>query len=225
MRINKKILKDLSDYIKNTYKIDASNASSLMELQQYIDTKLLSNYFQATEDDGTYWKNHLAWETRRTGQELLEKLYKLDPSSILDVGCGDNEWKQYFGDKLLGIDPYNKNADTLIGIMDLTHGYGTWDVIMCLGSINFGDELTIKLQVERAVKLCKSGGKLFFRCNPGITHDTEHAKWIDFFPWSEELIYNYAKEFGCEVNEISWDQTDQKIIRWGNRLYSEWTKL
>ena len=231
MVINNKVTQDLYKYILDTYKIDVTQNDDMntafMELQHNINDALLGIYFQATEDgeqNGTYWKNQLAWDTRKTGKELLKKLNKLNPSCILDVGCGDNEWKQYFGDKLLGIDPYNTNADMQVGVMDITEGYGTWDVVMCLGSINFGDELTIKAQVQRAVDLCKPGGKLFFRCNPGITHGNEHAKWVDFYPWSEELLLEYANEFNCVVNETTWDQSNEKIIRWGNRLYSEWTK-
>ena len=96
---------------------------------------------------------------------------------------------------------------------------------MCLGSINFGDEEIIKAQLERAIHLCKPGGKIYLRCNPGITHDNKHAKWIDFYPWSKEKLEEFATEFACKINEISWDQPEGKVVRWGNRLYSEWTKL
>ena len=233
MKINNKVIKDLYEYILNTYQVDVTTNDSMNEsfmfLQHYIDEAILGRYFQATEGGqqrGTYWKNQLAWEKRKTGKQLLEKIQNINPNSILDVGCGDNEWKQYFGNKLLGIDPYNSNADMQVGVMDIEEGYNTWDIVLCLGSLNFGDENTIKSQVERAVKLCAKGGKLFFRCNPGITHDNEHAQWIDFFEWSEQKLQDYAQEFGCTVEETSWDQPeDENIIRWGNRLYSEWTKL
>ena len=102
---------------------------------------------------------------------------------------------------------------------------GKWDVVLCLGSINFGDQKTIENQVYRAVKLCKPGGKIFWRCNPGITHDIEHARWIDFYPWSVKEMERLAKQFDCEINEVDWDMPDDDAeIRWGNRIYAEWTK-
>ena len=46
-----------------------------------------------------------------------------------------------------------------------------------------------------------------------------------FFNWSEEYINEIAKKVNCTVNEISWDHDENdKEVRWGNRLYSEWTK-
>ena len=232
MKINNKVTTDLQEYILKTYDVDVKSNDNmndlLLQLQDCIDDALLSRYFQAddqAEQKGTYWKNQLAWNIRKTGQQMLEKMQALNPEKILDVGCGDNEWKKYFGDKLLGIDPFNKNADVHAGILEFNRGYNTWDIVMCLGSINFGDKEIIKAQVECAVKLCKPGGKIYFRCNPGITHDNKHAKWIDFFPWSKEILEEFATKFGCEINEISWDQPEDREVRWGNRIYSEWTKL
>ena len=235
MKINKKLVSDLGKFIEMRYGIDITQHheshpelfKSFMRLQYWMDEVLLSHYFGYNEDAEqarTYWKNHKAWDVRKTGQQLLEKIQTLDPQLILDVGCGDNEWKQYFGSKLTGIDPYNKNADQRYDIMHYDYNMGKWDVVMCLGSINFGDEKTIENQIFRAVKLCKPGGKLFFRCNPGITHDNEHAQWIDFYPWSEEKLRELADRFDCTVNEVSWDHPEDSNPRWGNRLYSEWTK-
>lgn len=236
LKINQKILADLAKFIEMRYGINVAAYQethpelfkSFLRLQYWLDEVVLDRYFgdnDNAEEEGTYWKNQLVWETRKTGQQLLEKLQELDPQLILDVGCGDNEWKQYFGSKLTGIDPYNSNADQRYDIMNYDHNMGKWDVVLCLGSINFGDQKTIENQVYRAVKLCKPGGKIFWRCNPGITHDNEHAQWVDFYPWSEEELHRMAKQFKCTVEEIDWDQPeDNEQVRWGNRLYSEWTK-
>ena len=235
--LNEKIIGDLANFIKLRYKIDIAEESrnnpellkSFLRLQHHMNDALLGVYFQANEnaeEEGTYWVQQIKWNTRRTGQMLLEKINALNPEKILDVGCGDNEWKQHFGDKLLGIDPYNINADQMIDVMDLdTNVLGQYDVVLALGSINFGDEKAIRTQVEKVVSMTKSGGKIYWRCNPGITHDNEHAYWINFYPWSEEKLREFANDFGCTVNEIGWDHMDEDDeIRWGNRLYSEWTK-
>ena len=34
-----------------------------------------------------------------------------------------------------------------------------------------------------------------------------------------------SAKVNCTVNEVSWDHDENdKEVRWGNRLYSEWTK-
>lgn len=235
IRINTKITADLANFLKMRYGVDISAhedtpemMKAFMRLQYWMDEAILGKYFannDNAESDGTYWSQQLNFETRKTGKELLKKLQTLNPTKILDVGCGDNEWKTHFGTKLVGIDPYNSNADHRIDIDSYTTGVGTWDVVMCLGSINFGDKNTIENQVAKAVNLCKPGGKLFFRLNPGITHDNMSAQWVDFYPWSEEKVHDLAARLECTVNEVSWDHPEvADNIRWGNRIYSEWTK-
>ena len=74
-------------------------------------------------------------------------------------------------------------------------------------------------QVQKAVDLVKPGGILYWRQNPGIgDHPWKGVEEIQFFPWTFELNYEWAKKYGCEVLECKWDaQSD--------RIYSEWKKL
>ncbi len=239
MRINKKITDDLINYIQKQYEFNVKDHSdmfkSLSELQLCIDEAVLARYFGNTKESADakkYWKQHLKFETRKTGKQLLDKINALqeqskDPLEILDVGCGDNKWKEHFGEQLIGIDPYNKNADVQLGIEQFAkeRPFASWDVVLVLGSINFGDKATIEAQLLSAASLIKPGGKLFLRANPGITHINEYAKWVDFFDWTEEYIKDVAERLGFTVNEIGWDhpQSDLDVPN-GNRYYSEWTK-
>lgn len=235
MRINKKVTDDLANIIQERYNIDVKDYESFLQLQYDIDEALLARYFGDTNESDeakNYWKQHLRFETRKTGQQLLNKINTLqkqskDPLEILDVGCGDNEWKEHFGDRLLGIDPFNKNADVQLGIEQFAkeRPFVSWDVVLVLGSINFGDQKTIEAQLVSAANLVKPGGKLFLRANPGITHVNEHAKWIDFFNWTVEYIIDIADQLNFTVNEIDWDHPkDAPDKPNGNRHYSEWTK-
>ena len=235
MRINKKVADDLANLIQERYDIDVKDYESFLQLQYDIDEALLARYFGDTKESDeakNYWKQHLKFETRKTGQQLLDKINALqeqskDPLEILDVGCGDNGWKEHFGAKLTGIDPFNSNADFKIGIEEFAKKNPNikWDVVFVLGSINFGDQATIESQLVAAASLVKPSGKLFLRANPGITHVNKHAQWIDFFNWTEEYITDVAKRLGFTVNEIGWDhpQSDLDVPN-GNRYYSEWTK-
>jgi|TARA_B100001105_G_scaffold97539_1_gene77710 hypothetical protein len=244
MKINKKIIADLGTFLDMRYGISiADNEEKYPELyksfigmQYWIDEALLARYFGDTNESAeakTYWKQHLKFDTRKTGQELLDKINALQdlspdvPLKILDVGCGDNGWKKHLSDKVTGIDPFNSNADIKLGIQQFAqeHPEAEWDILLILGSINFGDKATIEDQLTMAASLVKPGGKIFLRANPGITHVNKHAQWIDFFNWSEEYIKDVAKRLNFTINELGWDHPKgAPDTPNGNRHYSEWTK-
>lgn len=167
----------------------------------------LNNYFEFK------WKPN--YDNRNlSGFSLMEKLST--EQSILDIGCGFNLFKEHFPKNLYGIDPANDAADERVSIEDFNSVGNQWDVVLCLGSLNFGDESVVKPQVKKAVSLCKKGGMIFWRQNPGKKdHKWEGVDEIDFFPWSFDLNYEWAKEFNCKVLECCMD---------GRRIYSEWIK-
>ena len=250
MRVNRKIVGDLGHFFKMRYNIDIATAqtthpelfTAFMATQYWIDEYNLNEYFGLNEDEdeqGKNWSNSKTWETRKSGQQLLQ-LIRDDqdlspeiPLKILDVGCGDNIWKTHLGAKVTGIDPYNDNADFKIDITNYAKEKtdpksgeinDRFDICLVLGSINFGDQATIERQIAEVVRLTKPGGKIYWRCNPGITHENDNAKWIDFFNWDEAYIQDIAKRVKCDVNEICWDHPEGTELRNGNRLYSEWTR-
>lgn len=226
--MNRKIFNDLADYIMDTYDVNIIDKKdiSFEELVNHIDSIVVGEYFGSTGVGGNYWKPDNNWQYKRTGMMLVERLREYEFDTWLDVGCGQNQYKRYFPDKVTGIDPYNEAADIMVDVMsyEAPHQY---DIVTVMGSINFGDRSVIEPQVEKAVSFVKPGGKMFWRCNPGITHDDPNnkARWIDFFEWSPEIIIEFADKFGCTVDEIDWDNNKPKAeIRYGNRHYSEWTK-
>jgi SAM-dependent methyltransferase len=148
-----------------------------------------------------------------SGWRLLGKI--TPGQTVLDIGCGYNLFKPYLEDDLIGIDPYNVCADIQISVEEFeTHQQ--FDVVLCLGSINFGPETVIEPQVKKAVALCKTGGKLYWRQNPGVKdHPHPECKYIDFYDWSFEKNLEFAKKYNCRVEILAWD---------GPRIYAEWTK-
>jgi len=250
MKINKKITTDLANFIKMRYGVDIATTQekypelfkAFLRMQFWLDELKMAEYFASNEnaeEDGTYWTQYTKWGQRKTGEPLLQKIRDAQdlspqiPLKILDVGCGDNEWKTHLGAKVTGIDPYNDKADFKIDITsyakektDQKTGEikGGFDICLVLGSINFGDQTTIERQIAEVVRLTKPGGKIYWRCNPGITHENENAKWIDFFNWDEAYIHDVAKRMNCDVDEVCWDHPEGTGLRNGNRLYSEWTK-
>lgn len=168
---------------------------------------ILNNYFEYK------WKPN--YNNRNiTGYSLLDKINH--NQSILDIGCGFNLFKKYFPKNLYGIDPANDAADERVDIENFNSVGNQWDVVLCLGSLNFGDESIVKPQVKKAISLCKKSGSIYWRQNPGQNdHKWEGVEDIIFFPWSIELNYEWAEEFNCTVLECCMD---------GKRIYAEWRK-
>ena len=213
--MNKKILSELvshsgqdisritAPYIQNTFGVSVDRCESLEEYVKQIDNACLHKYFSK------YWEaNMKKW--KYSGLSLIKEVNELRPRAVLDVGCGYNEFKGKI-DNLVGIDPYNDNADFQIGTLE----YKTekkFDVILCLGSVNFGSRDKIIAEVGRCVNLLAADGTMFFRVNPGIQHDRPEAQWIEFFSWNVPFIIELAEIFNLRVLDIRDDTNSRKYF-------------
>ena len=90
-----------------------------------------------------------------------------------------------------------------------------FDIVIVLGSINFGSTDKIFAELEKAVSLCAPGAVMFFRVNPGIQHDLPEARWITFYPWNSNFIINCADYFNVDVLDLRKKDTN-------NRMYFVW---
>jgi SAM-dependent methyltransferase len=142
-----------------------------------------------------------------SGVALIDEVNSLKPRAVLDVGCGYNEFKGKI-DNLVGIDPYNDRADLQVSTLDYKADQ-KFDVILCLGSVNFGSREKIIAEVGRCVYLLAEGGTMFFRVNPGVQHDRPEADWIEFFGWNVPFIIELAEIFNLKVLDIR-DDTNQR---------------
>lgn len=178
-----------------------------------MSQKEINNYFQ------NHWypnqKPDRFEQYEYSGNAILDKI---NPTSdyVLDVGCGKNPFKGKIAN-LIGIDPASPDADvktTLESFYPRQH----FDVVLCLGSVNFGDIFQIKRQIIKISTMLKKNGRIFWRCNPGLhDHDSEEFKKLDVFPWTKDLHYTLALNFGYTVMDIR-DDTQ-------NRIYAEWVKV
>ena len=185
--------------------LDDVSFSTVAELTDKIDTAVLHKYF------GEVWQP----ETKKfkySGLKVIEEVNALKPRNVLDIGCGYNEFKGKIPN-LIGIDPYNTNADYEVGIID----YKTdikFDVVIALGSINFGSTDKVFAELEKAVSLCAPGAVMFFRVNPGHQHDKPEAKWITFYPWNSNFIMNCADYFNVDVLDLRNDSNNRMYFVW-----------
>ena len=146
---------------------------------------------------------------------MIEEVNAIKTRSVLDDGGG---YKMFKGriKNLIGLDPYNRHADLQIKIED----YSTtekFDVILCLGSINFGSYDKIMKELIVCKNLLADGGKMFFRVNPGLDHEPLESKYINFYPWNVYQITQIAKQLDLAILDLRHDFND--------RIYFVYAKL
>tara|TARA_Y100001937_G_scaffold14661_1_gene19811 strand:- start:3068 stop:3727 length:660 start_codon:yes stop_codon:yes gene_type:complete len=210
--MNKKVFTRLTEFSKNdvakitqpfimdTFGVTVNRCESLEQYAEAIDDACLNRYFTK------YWQNDMK-KWKYSGLSLINEVNSLKPRAVLDVGCGFNEFKGKI-DNLIGIDPYNDKADIRVGTLD----YKTdqkFDVILCLGSVNFGGREKIIAEVGRCVNLLAKDGLMFFRVNPGLPHDKPEADWIEFYPWNVPFIIELSEMFQLKILDIR-DDTNQR---------------
>ena len=190
-------------YIMETFGVEVDRCDTLEQYAEAIDVACLHKYFSK------YWENDIK-KWKYSGLALVEEVNSLKPRAVLDVGCGYNEFRGKI-DNLIGIDPYNDRADLQVSTLE----YRTtqkFDVIMCLGSINFGSRDKIIAEVGRCVDLLADGGTMFFRVNPGVQHNKPEAKWIEFFAWNVPFIIELSEIFNLKVLDIRDDSNQRKYF-------------
>lgn len=162
---------------------------------------------------GEIWKPRTD-EYSFTGWQLADEINKLNPRSVLDVGCGYHPFKGRI-QNLVGIDPYNNCADYQVDILDYKVKPGSHDVIIALGSINFNSRDEIEARFQHCVNLLAEGGRFYLRANPGVTHKA--GPYVDIFPWNFEIVNEFAEKYNLKLLEFKKDAN--------NRLYFVYEKL
>jgi len=190
-------------YILETFGVEVDRCDTLEQYAEAIDVACLHKYFSK------YWENDIK-KWKYSGLALVDEVNSLRPRAVLDVGCGYNEFKGKI-DNLIGIDPYNDKADIQVSTLE----YRTtqkFDVMLCLGSVNFGSRDKIISEVGRCVDLLEDGGTMFFRVNPGVQHNKPEAKWIEFFAWNVPFIIELSEIFNLKVLDIRDDSNQRKYF-------------
>lgn len=178
--------------------IKEATDDDLIMLTTDLQTLIIDMYFSK------YWKgNTQGFE--KSGSVLVDKVNNLKPQSVLDVGCGYNPYKGKI-DNLVGIDPFNTKADVQQNVVQYQYFNQDkqYDVVLALGSVNFGNRNKILTEIEAIDKLTKPGGYQFWRVNPGLEHNCPEfplVNLIDFFPWDKQFIDGIANVYGYNIIE------------------------
>jgi len=190
-------------YIMEIFGVEVGRCDTLEQYAEAIDVACLHKYFSK------YWENDIK-KWKYSGLALVDEVNSLKPRAVLDVGCGYNEFRGKI-DNLIGIDPYNDQADLQVSTLEYRTNQ-KFDVIMCLGSVNFGSRDKIIAEMGRCVDLLEDGGTMFFRVNPGVQHDKPEAKWIEFFAWNVPFIIELSEMFNLKILDIRDDSNQRKYF-------------
>ena len=117
---------------------------------------------------------------------------------VLDVGCGDNQFKKY--GKVLGLDPYNSKADVMIDILNFEPVI-KYPLIICFGSINFYDAKWVHDRMKKVATLLEPKGRMCFKVNPNKPFGNGVIlEWFD--KWTMPLIEHYAEMFNYDIENV-----------------------
>lgn len=139
--------------------------------------------------DPTYWTGYKSFKYyNHTGANLVWEVNSLDPDLVIDAGCGFNRYKGHIKN-LIGFDqepfPY---ADLICKIEDAPFRPESADVVMALGSVQFGDITLVEHQMNKIVSWVKPGGYIIMRTMDKWLRDHEYAYADRHYIWTEDDI-------------------------------------
>ena len=178
-------------------------SGTIEEATKRLDEKYMGRFF------GEIWQPETD-KYQYSGWGLVDLINKKNPVAVLDFGCGYNPFKGRINN-LVGIDPFNNQADYMVDILEFAVEPETYDHIIVFGSLNFGDRNDIETRFAKLNELLMPGGRMYFRANPGNLWPK--GPYVDIFPWSFEVAYDLAKTHGLELEKFKKDN--------GDRLYFE----
>lgn len=174
------------------------------------DQSFLNEYF------GKHWQPNTDAYTYSAYHVIAAKIQPHE--HVLDVGCGSNPFKTLLP-LVTGIDPAFGQADVQCSIEQFNPTQ-LYDVAMCLGSINFGDDRVIHRQVAKVIDCLKPRARVYWRLNPGRQdHANSQCKQIDFYPWTHHKLRRLAEYHGFEQHNEQQEGNGSVL-----RLYAEWRR-
>lgn len=167
-----------------------------------MDPEVIKNvkkHFNANPYSRERWKTH-----SESSENLVDWLNDQKANLILDCGCGTNPYKGLVPN-VIGMDAANyPEAD--IGGMSVEEVYaanifqdGCADIVMALGSINFGTYENVKNMIQTLTKWCKPGGTIVLRARLMDHTYMGNNKPYDHYQWDIDSIYNLTKEMSDVV--------------------------
>lgn len=232
-------------YPIHLYKVSHWQHLTMEDFVKEIDKQYQHNYFvgeNGTSTTGVVGEildvndKPIANKWNMRGQALVDRLMNMQRENpnltILDMGCGVNEYKKYLNN-VTGVDPYREEADILAKQSDFDPQGQTWDVIICFGPMNwytydeqYRNMLTLKRCLAPDGLLLWSHNHNYYKlfqpeaeyAHTWLHGDLEDAqknsafffvdrewKYTWYFNNTERTINTLAKHVGLSVDKIDYD--------------------
>jgi hypothetical protein len=142
------------------------------------------------------WDGYMAFQHyTHSGMNLIDDINALDADLVIDVGCGHNRFKGHIKN-LIGFDPQPfPMADIQSDIASINFRPESADVLLVLGSIQFGTRENVKQNLDKVVTWLKPGGYIVMRTL--YQFNTKEIPYADVhYAWTD----NDIEEFGSSNN-------------------------
>lgn len=155
----------------------------------------IKNHFNKANYSRERWATH-----SKSSDILIPWLKGLNSNLIIDVGCGTNPYKEHVNN-LIGLDAANyPEADINLSAEEV-HQLNIFqnncaDVVLALGSINFGSRQDVEHQLRICVDWCKPGGYIVCRARLNDHTELNRKKGFIQYGWKVEDIYDITNKFG-----------------------------
>lgn len=175
------------------------NSDLLTTIKDAFTSQLEKTYLNKDQESKDFFLKKVIEKYEPNGKEMIDEINSLNPSLVLDLGCGLNQYKPFIKN-LIGVDLLNCREDIVCDISDLSVHFKNQsvDVILALGSVNFGTDEIIKKQLEEIKRLLKPGGIVYFRANQN-DHDPNHEGKLYYYEWSSNRVIEWSKKLNFEL--------------------------
>ena len=126
----------------------------------------------------------------------IDTLYDHHPESVIDVGCGECIWKNWFPN-IIGFDP-NTNEFSQQDFVDYfdadfsQHHHKTYDSGMALNSLHFVNWANVGDQIDLAMNIVKD--RFLFTFNFAAMRNTPPVKSKELIPLFDDIIKSLSYE-------------------------------
>jgi hypothetical protein len=150
--------------------------------------------------DPSYWSGWKAFKHyKHTGVNLVEEVNALDPDLVIDVGCGHNRFKGHIKN-LIGFDqapfPF---SDIISNIDDINFRTESADVVMALGSIQFGSKEIVLRQMDKLISWVKPGGYIVMRTMKDWFRNEDYPFSESHYIWEHSDIDEVTEKYNLKI--------------------------
>lgn len=121
-----------------------------------------------------------------TGVSLIQEVQALNPLLVLDLGCGENLYKQFFPN-IIGVDINSESqCDIIAPIENLSFQDNYADVAFCFGVFSSSQVSAAVAEVKRVIK---PNGLIFIRDVLDVESALESARVSNDIPYDRTPVY------------------------------------